>query len=291
MSNVDVESLLSKPNTKAGKLQRACLMLLKEHEMDGALPTSGRFVFYELEGRGVIPKAYRDPDGTEKKRTPAQDISDALLVLREAGIVPWGWLVDETRSLDSWRYAASAYRYIEDILPLVRVDLWAGKPPPLIPCESRSLAGTLRDISETYLCPIAATNGQVGGFLHTDVAPLINGGVQHVYYFGDQDFCGNGIEENTKRVLEGYGGLEWERLAITEEQIDRFSLTTIQKPDHRFKPPKRMPAVETEALGQRRIQAILTERLDAELPEPLETVLEREEEQRVQVRNLLRRGE
>jgi hypothetical protein len=49
-----------------------------------------------------------------------------------------------------------------------------------------------------------------------------------------------------------------------------------------------VPAVETEALGQRRIQDTLTQRLNDELPEPLETVLEREEEQRVQVRNLLR---
>jgi hypothetical protein len=49
---------LSKPNTKAGQLQRACLEILREHEEDGALPTSGRFIFYELEGRGVIPKVY-----------------------------------------------------------------------------------------------------------------------------------------------------------------------------------------------------------------------------------------
>jgi hypothetical protein len=47
----------------------------------------------------VIPKVYRKPDGTERKRTPGQDISDAVNVLREAGLVPWGWIVDETRTL------------------------------------------------------------------------------------------------------------------------------------------------------------------------------------------------
>jgi hypothetical protein len=93
---------LSKPGTKAGRLQRACLALLYEHEEQGAIPTSIRFLFYELLDRGVIPKVYRYPDGTEKKRTPSQDISDAVTVLRELDSepIPWSWIVDETRSLD-----------------------------------------------------------------------------------------------------------------------------------------------------------------------------------------------
>ena len=49
---------LSSPNTKAGRLQRACLELLHEHERNGDIPTNGRFLFYELEQRGVIPKKY-----------------------------------------------------------------------------------------------------------------------------------------------------------------------------------------------------------------------------------------
>jgi hypothetical protein len=100
---------LSKEATKKGRLQRACLELLREHEADGALPTSIRFLFYELLDRGVVPKAYRAPDGTERKRTPGQDISDAVNVLREARLVPWSWIVDETRTLDDWRYAGSVY--------------------------------------------------------------------------------------------------------------------------------------------------------------------------------------
>ncbi len=39
---------LSKPDTKAGRYQRACLELLREHEAEGAIPTSIRFLFYEL---------------------------------------------------------------------------------------------------------------------------------------------------------------------------------------------------------------------------------------------------
>jgi hypothetical protein len=101
---------LSAPSTKKGRLQRACLGLLREHEADGALPTSIRFLFYELEGRGIIPKVYRHPDGSARRRTPSQDVSDALTHLREAGVVPWDWLVDESRTLHSWAYAGSVQR-------------------------------------------------------------------------------------------------------------------------------------------------------------------------------------
>ncbi len=180
---------------------------------------------------------------------------------------------------------------MEDHLPYARLDLWGGEPPPLILCESRSLAGVLREIAGAYLCPIAATNGQVGGFLHTDVGPLIESGggaVQRVFYLGDLDFSGGQIEANTRKVLSRYGVLEWEKIAITEKQQRERNLPTTKKPDHRFKPVRYNDAIETEALKQTEIQRILTERLDWELPEPLAVVFGREGEQRVQVRNKLR---
>ena len=280
---------LSKETTKKGRLQRACLDLLAEHEADGALPTSSRFLFYELLGRGVVPKVYRHPDGTEKARKPSQDISDATNVLREVGRIPWTYIADETRTLDSWRYASSVYQYVEDTLPLARIDVWAGEPPPLILCESRSLAGAVRHIAQDHLCPIAATNGQAGGFLHTEVAPLVaqGGGPKRVLYLGDLDLSGGHIEENTRRVLSSYGTLEWRRVAITRAQVEEHSLPFVSKPDYRFKPARAFEAVETEALGQTEILRLLTSALEDAAPEPLAQVRERERRQRVQVRERL----
>ena len=277
---------LSKETTKKGRLQRVCLDLLREHESDGALPTSIRFLFYELLDRGVIPKVYRKRDGTELKRTPAQDISDAVNVLRETGLVPWSWIVDETRTLQDWRYAGSVYQYVEDTLALARIDLWDGEPPPLVLCESRSLVGALRDIARNYLCPIAATNGQAGGFLHTEIAPLVVGG-RRVLYLGDLDLSGGHIEENTRRVLSSYGDLIWEKVAITTAHVQKHSLPAVSKYDYRFKPPRAFGVVETEALGQRRIRSLLTSKLEEAAPEPLSEVLEREGRQRAAVRELL----
>jgi hypothetical protein len=288
----EIESRLSKPDSKAGRLQRHCLQLLAEHQRDGAIPTSGRFLFYELVSRAVIPKDhYLGENGEKKKRTPAQDVSDALWHLRrKARIVPMDWIVDETRDLDSWQYASSVYRYVEDELPYARMDLWEGEPPPLIICESRSLAGVLRRIARDYLCPIAATNGQVGGFLHTTVGPLIEegGGIRRVLYFGDLDLSGGHIEENTRGELSEYGKLDWQRLAVTDVQVRSENLVVAQKTDNRYKPPRKFPSVETEALSQQKIQRILLDALDDAVPQPIDEVQEVEEEQRVQVRKVLR---
>ena len=48
---------LSATHTATGKLQRALLDLLRVHERDGTLPTSNRFLFYELVQAGEVPKA------------------------------------------------------------------------------------------------------------------------------------------------------------------------------------------------------------------------------------------
>ena len=255
----EIEKKLSNADSKAGRLQRAVLTVLIEHRDDGALPTSGRFIFYELEGRGVVPKVYIKSDGSRAPRTTAQDVADALYYVREKGIVRWNWVVDETRDLASWSYAEDAYRYVTAQLEHFRLDLWEGEPPPLVLCESRSLAGVLRGIANTYLCPIAATNGQVGGFLHTDIGPLVARAenTQRVFYLGALDYSGGQIEANTREVLEEYGNLEWEKVAITKQQAEEKNLTAIKKPDKRFKPVRYFDAIETEALKQVEIQRIL----------------------------------
>ena len=88
------------------------------------------------------------------------------------GARPWDWIVDETRSLTEWEYAD----------PVAELPRALDRPGPdrllgrrgaaALLCESRTFGGVLRRaLAAEYLCPVAATNGQVGGFLHTNVAP------------------------------------------------------------------------------------------------------------------------
>ena len=272
---------------RGGTLQRLCLELLRGREDDpDGLPTSTRFLFYELVQSGAIEK---HGDGA---RRADQGVIDAVFHLREIGLIPWEWIVDETRSLDSWRSAATVAGYLTQSVRYARIDPWESNPPMIL-TESRSLAGTLRNISQEYLVPIASTNGQCGGFLRTEVGPRLSDS-SRVLYLGDFDWQGGQIERNTRIVLEQIVGdeLDWERLAITAEQVDDMQLTAIRKEDRRYKPddPRRFhDAVETEALGQSEIVRIVREHLDGLLPEPLEDVQEREAAQREEMTEWLSR--
>ena len=121
--------------SKIGRLRQASLELLNEHEQDGALPTSSRFLFYELVQRGILSKERK-----AQARRPDQDLHVHLTPLRESGEVPWDWIVDETRSLDDFTGSSTVRQWMLDVLQAARLDPWDGDPP-LILTESRSLAG------------------------------------------------------------------------------------------------------------------------------------------------------
>jgi hypothetical protein len=270
------------PHTIIGNMRGIVFALLQEHVAAATIPTSVRFLYYELVARGIRSKEKKD------SRSPTQLLIDALTDLRQAGHVPWDWIVDETRALEDFTGAESVKGWIEDVLEQARLDPWDGAPP-LVLTESRSLAGVLRQTCGRYAVRLASTNGQEGGVLHTDIIPRLNAGDQ-VLYLGDHDLAGNDIEANTRDVLEReVGPLEWERLARKAEQVEQYHLPTITKADRRLKDGRGVhEAVETEALSQQLIVDVLVERLDELLPEPLEDVLEREERQRWAMRRVLR---
>jgi hypothetical protein len=233
-------------------------------------------LYYELIQRGIISK--------ERKgvRRLDQNMNEALTDLRESGQVPWRWIVDETHSLDDYRGSRSILDWLLELLPVARLDRWNGHEP-LILCESRSLAGVLRDLVRHYGAQIAPTNGQCGGFLHTEIAPILRP-CHRILYLGDYDLAGGDIEANTRRVLEREAGeLRWERLALTQAQVEYYQLPVIIKHDRRFADGGAHEAVETEALSQRIIVNIVRNRLEELLPEPLARVHERENRQRQEI--------
>ena len=66
----DEEALMSRPDSDKGILQRGILRLLRVHERDGTLPTSNRFLFYELvQARGGAEGGHR---GSPGRPEPAQ---------------------------------------------------------------------------------------------------------------------------------------------------------------------------------------------------------------------------
>jgi hypothetical protein len=274
------------PHTIIGAMRLKTYKLIQEHVADGTIPTSLRFLFYEMVARGWLNKSLPEGDN----RRPEHLLIGALKLLRVWGVVPWEFIVDETRHFNNYTGYSDIRSAVETVLEQIHLDPWDGEAPTVI-VESRSLAGTLRNLARHYAVCLTATNGQVGGFLHTDVGPALSPGATCLY-MGDYDLAGADIEANTRRVLEQIvgGELNWERIALTEAQVKKYKLQPIIKNDRRFKGERgKHRAVETEALSQKLIVKLLRQRLEALLPEPLDNVLEREARQRRAVLRLLRR--
>ena len=279
MVRADPGNAMRKAASKIGALRELLFELLQKQKRDDAIPTNARFLFYELVQSGDLSKEQKPRVDDKKGRRPDQDLHDALTDIRENGSIPWRWIVDETRSLEDY----TGYKTIKDgvlaQLRYIKLDPWKGRAP-LILTESRSLLGVLRNIAIEYRVRIASTNGQVGGFLRTDIAPVLQPN-DRVVTLWDLDLSGGHIEGNVRRVLERKigGALDWERLALTEEQVREYDLPVIVKKDKRFKKrrfqrkwtegpplkPGEHEAVETEAISQRVLNDILRARLDQAL--------------------------
>jgi hypothetical protein len=262
------------------------------------LPTTGRFLFYELEQVGNATKPSPDDVRPNKRRNVgwppgAQDITDALRDLREDGTIPWEWIVDTERSVAVFAHAPTVIDYVRERLAEATINPW-NEPPPLILCEDRGTAEVLERVAGAYACPIAGTKGHANGFLRTVIAPQLltgDGELRDVLYLGDLDRSGEDIEANTRRVLEdaappGWVGA-WERIALTDDQAD--DITPMFKRDGRDGAVRE--AWELQALGQATLERLLRDELDDRLPAPLASVLERERAQRDAARLLLTEGD
>jgi hypothetical protein len=285
-----LSDVLSRRRTKAGRTQRVVLNKTLEHQATDALPTNNRFVFYECEQDGNATKPADDDNRRNRRRSHGwppgdQDVSDALTYLREHGVIPWDWIVDESRDVTVWRYGRTTVDYVRDELPAARTNPWGDGPPPVIVCESRATGGVLERVAAEYCCPVGATGGQATGYLRTKVVPVFTdlaaefGTVPEVLYLGDLDLSGEHIEANTRRVLQSeVGRLRWTRVAMTEAIAAAKQITPIMKRDGRTK--RTHPAIEVESLGQAALIALVRAALDDRMPEPLDDVLERDRAER-----------
>lgn len=263
------------PASHFQRLETAVLQRLKIHETDGTLPTSARFIFYELEGKSdayglLVSKdssLMLKADGTKRVRNSSADLSDALTRLRKKKIIPWSWITDETRDINENTRSKTITSSLEAIKDYARIDPWQhGEVRPFIICESRSLKGALDKICRHYGVNLTSVNGQCAGFLHTELRDCMDSLDEqpvHILYCGDADPQGDDIELNTRTVLQecDLNPFQWERLMLTPKQITQYHLTSITKHDKRKNSGAEYDAWECESLSQKRIVSITENKL------------------------------
>lgn len=277
-----------------GKAAATIALGREAHDILAASPYAMtlRQLFYALVSSAAISKA--EPAYGRLKRV--------MRDLREDGTVPWGWLVDHTRSVFAARtwegleglLADSARLYRRDLMRQqeVAIQLWA---------ESDSIGSVVAPVADRYTIPTFIGRGySARGYLwnaaRDAVAAHAAGKDVHILHVGDHDPSGVDIFRDVEETLRLYvtavesrlpvasvrrtfdeddiaGSTAWlevERLALLPEQIEAHDLPV--------RPPKASDArtasfsgpgaVEVEALPVEALLAIvehaITDRIDTE---------------------------
>jgi hypothetical protein len=189
-------------------------------------PCSVRQVYYV----GIGRLWEKDTGGD---RTSYSDVARNLGVMRETGMLPWGWLVDSTRYVR----IATMYDSLTDALDRMqeeyRRDLWASQPRRVeVWAESDSTAALVDAVTRPIGVGLFSCKGQAGKeFAHSSaMAYLEIDKPVTILYLGDWDPSGlaipRSLEERLNRYTEDQVEIGFRRLAVTPEQIREHELQT-----------------------------------------------------------------
>jgi hypothetical protein len=196
-------------------------------------PASVRSVCYQLFNRNIIR-------GMTTGET--QKVSRLLVYARERGIIPWQWIVDETRAPERVSAWSNLADYGEAVLRSYRRDFWERQADKV---EVWSEKGTVRGVLAPVLDEFAVTFSVKHGFdsatsinniaieTSDNARPLI------VLYVGDWDPSGLCMSErDLPRRLSQYGAsVDLQRIALTFHDVNYGDLPSFSA-DTKTKDPR-----------------------------------------------------
>lgn len=210
--------------TKTLALIDASIEILREQQ-----PTTVRAVCYRLFNAKLLP----DMSVRSTKR-----VSAALTIARERGLIPWSWIVDETRQITTWASWEDPDRFIEQKISEYRRDWWESQPDRVfIVSEKGTVSGILRPVLADYGVPWVVFHGfgsasalnRLADISAADDRPLI------LLYVGDHDPSGRHMSDvDLPERLERYGGTAGiERVALIGSDLDALAPSTFPASDKR----------------------------------------------------------
>lgn len=195
--------------------------------------------------------------------------------LRRAGALPYGWITDATRRGYFTPTYRSAGDFIRSVAGHYRADLWQDAEWYCeVWVESRSIAGVVQEDCEALAVSLYPAGGFSSITLAFEAARYLNavadGRPVCVLYVGDYDPAGVLIDVALERELRAHLKpeieLQFERIAITAEQIEAFDLPTKPRKAGDRRSLHVEATVEAEAMPAHILRAILRERIEALLP-------------------------
>jgi hypothetical protein len=188
--------------------------------VDEQKPMTVRQVFYQATVRGIVEKAETGYDKVQRD----------LVEMRRDGMLPYGWLADNTR----WQRKPTTYGSIEQALRetarLYRRDLWtdAGRHVEIW-LEKDALAGVIYPVTDLYDVPLMVARGYSSlSFLHEAAEYISSLDVpSHIYHLGDYDPSGVDAGNKIDRDLREFAPnaeIHFERIAVNPDQINAWNL-------------------------------------------------------------------
>jgi hypothetical protein len=199
-----------------GKSQRSIdLIVAALHILKEIQPCSVRAVCYRLFTLGFL---------TSMSKAETNRVSTQLRDAREGGVIPWAWIVDETREAERIKAWADPAAYIEDVKLAYRRDRWTDQPEQIeVWSEKGTIRGTLAPVLKEYGVTFRVMHGYGSATTVHQIAEETKRSKKHltVFYLGDWDPSGLHMSAvDLPSRLEQYGGVATIlRLALHEGDL------------------------------------------------------------------------
>ena len=209
-SHVNKRARRTKDQTAA--LRELLYAVLDEHH-----PMTVRQAYYQLVARQAI----------DNNRGQYQAISNLLVDMRKAGIVPWAWIEDRNRRprhVAMWDDLADFGR---TVLRSYRRDVWLTQPGLIeVWLEKDALSGIFEDVLASYGVTLNVGRGYDGwDSIHNAADRYEAGEGVTVLYFGDFDPSGEDMVRSLRERLGMLGSNpEIVKCALTPEDVRRYNL-------------------------------------------------------------------
>jgi hypothetical protein len=179
-----------------------------------AHPITGRGIGYKLFTAGLIPSM---------ARSEMQRVYRLLKEAREEDIIPWEWIVDETRSLERTSTWTNPAAYARCVARSYRRDFWDQQPVRVeVWSEKGTVRGVLAPVLDEYAVGFRVMHGFSSATSVHDVAEDDDGRDLIALYVGDYDPSGLFMsEQDLPSRLAEYDGhhVEVRRIALTRTQV------------------------------------------------------------------------
>ena len=185
-------------------------------------PVTLRGVYYRVVSTGAV----------DKTEAGYQLVGRQLLKLRRNGEIPYSWITDGTRFTLKPNTWTDLDAMLEDAGASYRRALWHNQPVEvMILSEKDAITGAILPITERWDVPLGIVRGYSSETFAHSVAEGVNATDKPVflYQLGDHDPSGVDAWNSFTERIRGFApdaDVTFERLAVTETQIDTMNLPT-----------------------------------------------------------------